>query len=209
VVVNALDGTIVELTLPTKDSIILANQAHLLVGADGKTYLLAGHVVIQWTQTSQGFNLVQSADWNYRGAGMNQNSGLPIDAGVTPQGDIWLFYSGFYGGTSIYWLDPTGKILADYSAPFSQSTQLVAIDGQNTAYICGMAIYGEQSESTVCEAYPKDSSAPVWNFTSPVGIYGFVGAAMAPGRLYVITQEGSLTAYGDSGSPPPAPTVTP
>jgi hypothetical protein len=209
VVLNTQDGSLVDLTLPTADSPVLANQAHLLVGADGKTYLLAGHVVIQWTQTSQGFKQVRSANWNYRSVGITSTSGLPIDAGVTPQGNIWLFYSGFYGGTSVYWLDPTGKVLGSFSAPFSQSALLVAIDGSSTAYVCGMSFSPDQQPVTTCEAYPQDSQAPKWTFLFSEGTFGLVGAAMAPGRLYVITPDGTLTALGDSSSPPPSPIATP
>jgi peptide/nickel transport system permease protein len=209
VAVNTQDGSLVDLLLPTKDSPVLANQAHLLVGADGKTYLLAGHVVMQWTQTSQGFNILRSADWNYRGAGMNQNSGLPVDAGVIPQGNIWLFYSGYYGGTAVYWLDPTGKILGSFSAPFNESTQLIAIDGSSIAYICGLGFSSEQGPATMCEAYPQNGTAPKWTYPFSEGTYGIVGAAMAPGRLYVITPDGALFALGDPGSAPTAPSATP
>ena len=55
VVVNTSDGSLVDLTLPTQDDPLLSNKAQLFVGADGKTYLLAGHTVMQWTQTSTGF----------------------------------------------------------------------------------------------------------------------------------------------------------
>lgn len=209
VVINTQDGSVVDLQLPSNDSPVVATQAHLLVGADGKTYLLAGHVVMQWTQSSQGFKLVQSADWNYRGAGMVMTSGLPVDAGVTPQGNIWLFYSGFYGGTSVYWLDPTGKILGTFSAQFSQQTQLIAIDGSSTAYICGMGFTSEQGPATLCEAYPQNGTAAKWTYLFSEGTYGIVGTAMAPGRLYVITPDGALFALGDSGNAPPAPTATP
>jgi outer membrane protein assembly factor BamB len=209
VVVNTQDGSLVDLTLPTKDSLVLVNQAHLLVGANGKTYLLAGHVVMQWTQTSQGFNLIQSADWNYRSVGMNQNSGLPIDAGVTPRGNIWLFYSGYYGGTSVFWLDPTGKILGSFFPVFNESTQLIAIDGSSIAYICGMGFSPGQGPITTCEAYRQNSVEPLWTFLFSEGTYGVVAGAMAPGRMYVITSDGTLTALGDSGNAPPAPTATP
>ena len=149
-VVNSLDGSIVDLTLPTEDNPVLENQAQLFVGADGKTYLLAGHVVMQWSQTSQGFKLVQSADWNYRGAGISQNSGYPVDAGVTPKGDIWLFYSGYYGGTSVYWLDPTGKILGNFPAPFFEGTHLVSVDGSNLSFICGIGATEQDEYTTMC-----------------------------------------------------------
>ena len=209
VVINTVDGSPVDITLPTQDSPVFANQAHLLVGADGKSYLLAGHVVMQWTQTSQGFNLVQSANWDYRGAGMTMTSGLPVDAGVTPTGDIWLLYSGWYGGTAVYWLDPTGKILGNFFTSFVQSTRLVAVDGLSTTYICGSDVYTEQGPRTMCQAYRQDASEPHWSFTFPEGVFGVLGGAMAPGRLYVITADGTLTALGDSVGAPSPTTATP
>jgi len=208
-VVNTSDGSLVDITLPTQEDPILANKAQLFVGADGKTYLLAGHVVMQWTLTSQGFNLVQSADWNYRGAGISQTSGYPVDAGVTPNGEIWLFYSGYYGGTSVYWLDPTGKILGNFFANFNEYTRLIDIDGTDTAYICGVGNYSEQSRRTMCEAYLQDDSEPIWTYTFPEDVYGILGGAMASGRLYIITPDGILIALGDSSITPPVPTSTP
>jgi peptide/nickel transport system permease protein len=208
VVVNTTDGSLVDLTLPTQEDLLLANQAQLFVGADGKTYLLAGHIVMQWTQTSQGFNLVQSADWNYRGAGISQTSGYPVDAGATPKGDIWLFYSGYYGGTTVYWLDPTGKILGNFSPPYNENARLIAIDGTDIAYICGSAYISDQSLTT-CEANRRNGSEPVWTYAFPDGTYGVVYGAMAQGRLYIITPDGSLTALGDRNNFTPVPTSAP
>jgi len=209
VVVNAADGTIVDLTLPTQGSPVLAGREQLLVGADGRTYLLGGHVVMQWTQTSRGFNLVKSADWNYRGAGFNQNSGLPVDAGVTAKGDIWLFYSGFYGGTAVYWLDPTGKILGNSASSFYEGTRLVAVDGNGNAIICGIAATDQGFATVMCEAYPTVGTEPVWSYILGVEIGGVVGAALAPDRLYVITSNGDLTALGQDSITSPTPTVAP
>lgn len=209
VVVNVTNGSLVDLTLPTQEDPILTNKAQLFVGADGKTYLLAGHVVMQWTQTSQGFSLVQSADWNYRGAGIVQTSGYPEDAGATPRGDIWLFYSSFYEGTSVYWLDPSGKILGNYSPPYNEFTRLIAIDGNSTAYICGLSTSSNQDQLTTCEAYHQDSSEPVWTYTFHESVHGIMGGAMTTGRLYVTTLDGILIALADSSITPPVQTGTP
>jgi peptide/nickel transport system permease protein len=208
-VVNASDGSIVDITLPTQNDPVLANQANLFVGADGKTYLLAGHVVVQWELTSQGFSIVQSADWNYRGAGISQTSGFPADAGVTPDGNIWIFYSGYYGGTSLYWLDPTGKILGDYSGAYNENTRLIATDGTGTAYICGFAYSSNQGPASVCEAFPQDSTRTFWSYTLPEDVQGVIGGAMAQGRLYVITPDGLLIALGDSLTTNPVGTSSP
>jgi peptide/nickel transport system permease protein len=207
VVVNASDGSVVKLTLPTQDSPILANQAFLLVGADGNSYLLAGHTVIQWKEGLQGFTVVQSANWDYRGQGMNQNSGFPVDAGVTPQGHIWLFYSGFYGNTQIYWLTKSGDILGEASGTFNQGAHMIAMDGNSTAYVCGIAFSSQQGPgATLCEAYRADVVGPVWSYLFPEGTNGIVGAALAPGVLYAVTADGNLTAFG---VPSIAPVTTP
>jgi peptide/nickel transport system permease protein len=201
-VVNTRDGSIAQITLPTQDSPILANQARLFVGADGSSYLLAGHTVIQWKAGIQGFTVVQSASWDYRGQGMNQNSGFPVDAGVTPQGHIWLFYSGYYGGTTIYWLSKSGDILGEASGPFDQGTHLVAMDGNSTAYVCGNGFSSQQKRyATFCEAYRADETGSVWRYFFPRGVDGIVGASLAPGRIYVVTQDGTLTALGTQAGP--------
>jgi peptide/nickel transport system permease protein len=209
VVVNATDGSVVRLTLPTQNNPILGNQAQLLVGADGKTYLLAGHTVIQWVEGSQGFNILQSANWDYRGQGMNQNSGFPIDAGVSPQGNIWLFYSGFYGNTSIFWLGPTGTLIGKAYGVLNQSTRLVAVDGNGIAYVCGIGFSNLQGpNATLCEAHRANETVPVWSYLFPEGANGIIGAAMAPGLLYAVTQAGDLVALGSSANPSPSLTPT-
>jgi peptide/nickel transport system permease protein len=223
VAINAGDGSIVDLTLPTQGNIVIPDRQQLLVGADGKTYFLDGYVVMQWQQTQLGFSLVQSADWNWlqiqdwnwRGAGITPESFMPVDAGVTPQGKIWLYSSDFFVGTSVYWLDPTGKILGNYSNPIIyKDAQLVAVDEAGIAYVCAMD-YGRDpngypiSTFDLCMAYPQDGSAPLWSYTLDEEANGIVGAAMAPGRLYVITGDGTLTALGDNDSIVPITTIIP
>jgi peptide/nickel transport system permease protein len=205
--VNSADGSVVKLILPTQNNPIIGNQAYLFVGADGKTYLLAGHTVIQWTQPNNIFNIVRSSNWDYRSEGMNQNSGFPADSGVTSRGEIWLFYSNFYGNTQIYWLSANGDILGKAFGPLNQGTHLVAMDGNSTAYVCGMGFSSLQGpNATLCEAYRPNDSAPMWSYLFPETTNGIVGAALAPGRLYVVTSDGNITALGAPASPSPTPT---
>jgi peptide/nickel transport system permease protein len=209
-VVSATDGSVVDLTLPTEGSPVYASRAELFVGADGKTYLLAGHIVMQWTQTSQGFTLVQSANWNYRSAGLTQFSSLPVDTGVDPHGNIWLYYSNIYDGTYVYWLNPTGNIIGYFTDLFNQETHFIGIDGAGTAYVCGLGydsilnIFG-----TFCQANSPDGKIPLWTYLLPEGIFGITGAAMSPGRLYLLTSEGNLIALGDASAYSSSPTATP
>ncbi len=209
VVLNVADGSLVDLTLPTSGSPILSSQAQLFTGVEGKSYLLAGHIVMQWTETEQGFTLGKTADWNYRSAGFTPNSGFPTDAGVTPKGNIWIFYTGFYGGTSLYWLDPSGRILGNMGVDYTQDTHLIAIDKADIAYVCGLGFHTEQGPALACDAYRQDSPDPLWSYNFPQPVFGFTGAAMAPGRLYVLTVDGTLSALGDSTLPGASPSPTP
>jgi peptide/nickel transport system permease protein len=200
-VVNSIDGSVVDLTLPTADNRVYADKAVLFVGADGKTYLLAGHIVMQWKQTSQGFTLVQSANWNYQTSGINQFSSLPVDSGVDARGNIWLYYSNVYGGTYIYWLGPTGNIIGNFYEPFNRDTHLVGIDADDTAYVCGVG--QDPSLDTVgglCQANSPNSLTPLWMYSLPEGNFIITGAALAPGRLYLLSAEGNLIALGDASA---------
>jgi hypothetical protein len=206
VILNTLDGSRVEITLPTESSPVLANKAILFVGADGKTYLLAGHVVMQWEQTEQGFKMLESADWDYRSLSFYQSSSFPVDAIVTPSGDILLIYSGFYGSTRVVWLDPTGRFLGDSQSPLYQDTRVVAADQTGAMTLCGVAATDQGAYTSMCAAYEVKNNIPLWRTILGVDDGGIVGAAMVPGRLYVITGDGTLTALGDvSNSPTPTP----
>lgn len=197
-VVSTSDGSVVDLPLPTDNSPTLGNHVQLFVGADGKAYLLAGHVVIQWTQTSQGFNQVRSANWDFRSAGLSQTSGFPVDAGATPDGNIWIYYTGSYSNPTIYWLKPNGSIIGAFTAPIDQIGVLVGIDANDTAYICGMGYVQNQPPAVMCQAYRQNSTDAEWTYYISEGVDQIVGAALAPGRLYIITPDGTLTALGES-----------
>ncbi len=210
VVMNASDGAVLNITVPTQGNPLLGNQAFLFVGADGKSYLLAGHIAIRWTETSQRFNIVNSINWDYRSQGIYQSSGYPKDSGASPQGNVWLFYSGEYQETHIYWLNPAGDILGMASGPFTQDARLVAMDGDSTGYVCGRGFSKLQGyDATMCEAYRPNATTPLWSYLFPEGANGVVGAALAPGRMYVVTADGTLTALGSLSSMPPTTTPVP
>jgi hypothetical protein len=107
----------------------------------------------------------------------------------------------------VYWLDPTGKILGNYSSPYNENTRLIAIDGTDIAYICGS--FNNPDPITTCEAYRQNGSGPIWTYAFPEGTYGVTGGAMAQGRLYIITPDGSLTALGELRNFTPDPTSAP
>jgi hypothetical protein len=208
-VISTQDGSRVELTLPTDNSPVLANKAQLFVGADGKKYLLAGHVVMQWEQTDEGFSMVQSADWNYRELGISQTSSYPMDAAVTPRGNIVLVYSGWYEHTRIVWLDPTGRFIGAINSAMYLGTRLVAVDEDEHVTLCGVAPTQDGEYTAVCEAYSSGDQEPIWFYKLGTDIDGVVGAAMAPGNLLVVTGNGRLVSLSESGNPPSSATATP
>jgi peptide/nickel transport system permease protein len=208
VAINAADGSIVDLNLPTHGSDDIYGREKLTVGADGKTYLIAGYIVTQWQETPQGSNLLhttnwdwlQTQNWDWRGTeNADPENFQPMDAGVTPQGKIWLYSLTPVGQTSLYWLDQTGEILGNYSNPlFYSQPLLVAVDEADVIYICATVWGPYFAIYDMCEAYPQNGSAPLWSYTLDEDAYGIVGVAMAPGRLYVITGDGTLTALADN-----------
>jgi hypothetical protein len=208
-IVSTQDGSRVELTLPTDNSLVLANKAQLFVGADGKKYLLAGHVVMQWEQTDQGFEMVQSADWNYQELGILQTSAFPMDAAVTPRGNIVLVYSGWYDHTRIVWLDPTGRFIGEVGSPLNQGTRLVSVDEDEHVTLCGVAPTEDGEFTSLCEAYSADNQDPLWFYKLGADIDGVVGAAMAPGNLLVVTGNGNLVSLSESGDRTSSATPTP
>lgn len=200
VAVNVADGSMVDLVLPTQGSAGWSGKEHFFTGNNGKTYLLAGHQVMEWEQTSQGFSIIQSTNWNYRGLGIYQTSQFPVEAGVNSQGMIRIMYSGYYGATRIVWLDSTGKFLGAIQSPLYQGTRMVATDMNNTSFLCGVSTVEQVPDTTLCEAYRMGQEEPIWFYPMGVDNGGIVGAAMAPGRLYVITGDGMVTALGDGAN---------
>jgi peptide/nickel transport system permease protein len=203
VMLNVEDGSLIDLTLPSSEDMVLAGREQFVVGGDGLLYLHVGHYMFQWTQGSAGFEIVQAVQWNYRGAGFSQSSTFPRDSGVTRNGNIWLFYSAYYGGTSIVWLDPTGKVLGTSLISLLSNTMLVAVDGGNTAYLCGRAQVGEMQFQLICQAYAQGSEAPIWQIAMAEQDQDVVGAALSPGRLYVTSTAGVLIAIGDTATESP------
>jgi hypothetical protein len=197
---STLDGSLVELHPPTEQDPVLKNRGQYFIGADAKNYFLAGHAVIQWEHGSAGFTVVQNAEWNYRSAGFTQYSTFPVDAGATPDGSIWIFYSAYYGGTMLVWVDPTGKLLGTSNTSLANNSLLIAADGQNTAVICGPGVQEGGDGSVRCYAYPQGSAEPLWEIVLQEQPANVIGGSLATGRFYITTQDGHFYAIGDPGS---------
>ena len=196
-VLRTEDGAWQDLQPPSAQDPVLSGREQYFVGGDAQTYLLAGHLVMQWRPTDSGMEIVQTAEWNYESVGMNQYSSFPVDAGVTADKTVWLFYSRQYGGTFIVWLDLTGAFQGLSGTPLDKNSLLVTVDDQSTAYVCGISGEAESQWKSACYAYPKGSAEPSWEIDLS-GMHGeVIGGAATPGRLYITTEDGYLFAIGD------------
>lgn len=159
------------------------------VGADEKTYLTLGHGAYLWHSTEDGLVIDGYAE---RKIPANAAGGdlMPNDFGVLPSGILWLFYSNDYTNTELYSIDfATDKILPSYEQRII-GTRMIGIDPRSVAFMCGSA-FGPAK----CVAVKMGSSSPEWSLDLDGA--GTLGGALAPGRLYVVTKDGSLFAIGD------------
>lgn len=186
VVFDARDGSLQDLEMPVD-----ADQ--YIAGADGRTYLRAGSNVMQWRLAASGTEIVQTTRWDSRRLGTLTT---PVDAGVTREQVVWLFYANDYEGTRIVWLDTSGRVLGVIRYPVGRG-QMIAVDQDSTAYVCRM---GDTPKSHPgCFAFAPGSEEPAWQVPLEKG-ERVQGGAMVPGRLYVTflnKEGGSLYALGD------------
>jgi hypothetical protein len=170
-----------------------------LVGEDGHLYLRAGNTLMQWQRSGSNVEILQTAQWNYQGL-VSQNS-VPSQAGVSPDGTIWLLYTTPYGGSSrMVWLDLEGQILGTVQAPGNfGAAQVVGVrDGDRAAFVCGFKLRSGSSRThTVdCVALAPDAEEPLWQME--LGETAELrGGVLVPGRMYLSTAEGLLYAIGD------------
>ena len=201
------DGRLLDLVLPSVEDPVLGGREQYLVGADGAHYVLIGHSIMQWQPGRDGFEMLRDATWNYQDAGMYITSPFPVDAGVTRQQAIWLFYSSFYGGNQLIWVSVDGKMLSASELPLSQNGRVIGLDGQGVVYVCGQDSrdYGSAATGVSCMACRQGSDDPLWSVALLQARGKVMGGALLDGRLYVATEDGYLFALGAGpGALPPA-----
>jgi hypothetical protein len=119
------------------------------------------------------------------------------DAGVTPAGRPWLLARPAVGGMGMgfYWGTPEGALSSKLSEVGMRGAHVLSVDRANTAYVCmdGYRI------APRCLAFGPDSNSALWRINLR-GADAIAGAALAPGRLYVATWDGTLTAFGESAT---------
>jgi peptide/nickel transport system permease protein len=193
--------------LDTKDGSTIAWEEfpladRYIVGADGKTYLIKEHEIFQWQLEPVGERVIDSTTWDYEKYTLARTS---KDAGVTPDGLIWLLYTGFARGwgygedTRLIWLDRHGGLQGNAFYP-TRNSQVIAIDQKATIYSCGNLDFGYGVPE--CQAFSPELEDPIWKLRLEDSTL-VAGGALVPGRLYIATQDGTLYALGEAELPEP------
>jgi ABC-type dipeptide/oligopeptide/nickel transport system permease subunit len=170
-----------------------------LTGADGETYYQYDVVLAKANadapsstegENDEGPIATVVFDWS-------PHTWQGTDAGVTPGGRPWLQARPDVGGMGLgfYWGTPEGEISSKLSEINMRDARVISVDAHDTAYIC-MDSYRTDPR---CLAFSPDSDSALWRINFR-GVEAIAGAALAPGRLYVATWDGTLTAFGEAAA---------
>jgi len=189
VILDAQEGTLLDLQVPF-------DVDQYITGADGRTYLRVRETVVQWQPAGAEIELIETARWDARALG---TLAAPIDAGVTPQREMWLLYSNIYAGSWAVWLDPSGRVLDTDSLDIGRG-QVTGVGPGPIIYICS-GWSSRANPTPECMAVPLDPEVdgPAWVLPLEQGEM-VMGSALLPGRIYATVngmEGGFLYAIGD------------
>lgn len=156
------------------------------IGADARTYFRIAHEAFGWRSTPDGVEVDSAIGWDPRG----QVLIYPFDQGSTPDGIVWLLYTGDFFDTRLVWLDRDSKVVGNYRSTDRQSV-LVGIDQESVVYTCS-SNFGFNAN---CQALQRGSDSPIWKLEIGEGIR-VMGGALAPDRFYLTTDRGMIYAIG-------------
>lgn len=170
-----------------------------LVGADGNLYLGGQETVDQVAWSEDGVEVIPQARLDL--LALNLGFRIPSVIGVTPGGRLWIYYGSSFEFVKLLWADREGNMLnvVDYPWPDNASV-LVGVAQDGTTYACGGIVRGSIADGVTleCAAYNVDRPAATWELAVERGGRP-VGGALAPGRVYVATEDGVLVAIGEGG----------
>lgn len=188
VVLRTGDGSMISASL-------LPDANRFLTGADGLDYLVEGHEVRSWDSTLADPTISEPISWDHQKYSISKTS---RDAGVTPDGKVWLFYTSFARSwglgedTRIVWLDQDSKLTGNVFYEIRNS-QVIGVDQMARIFTCGNLDLGYGKPE--CQAFSTDAEKPLWTLELEESSQ-VVGGALVPNRLYIATREGFLYAVG-------------
>jgi peptide/nickel transport system permease protein len=178
------DGQRAELGLTVPPELAFFAPAYI-VGGDGATYLTAGNVAVRWSLADGLAQAEGRIEWNLGGL----NIYLPSDSGIFTDGFFWIFYGSSYLETRLAWVDPDSRLAANIAAPLRDTT-LHAIDATGRGLVC------TNRGAARCLALDRATGSIAWDLRLPTGV-GVTGAALVPGRVYIVTEDGMLFALAE------------
>ncbi len=89
-----------------------------------------------------------------------------------------------------------GRILADSRVPLSRPSFVIGVYADSRLYVCGVGVSAE----ALCQAYSSSSADPLWEINLGAGVTP-TGGALAEGKLYVSTKQGTLFVLENADSP--------
>ena len=179
------------------DQVNMYSDPFFFVGADGNLYFRTGHAAIQWKFVNGGYSIGKTFILDVR----DPQALYPSEAGVNGHGLLWFFYPYLEDVAQVIWIDTiTGTVQSKGYIP-SFDAQIIGNDAEDIMYLCEIqgapACYGLKPGD---EKYSWEVHMPQGQASSDISGVQIWGA-LAPGRLYVTTQDGYLYALGDAQAP--------
>lgn len=165
---------------------VVSSPAQYVMGADSGLYLRQDNFLSSWDFLADGAQIIHTYRWSIGGNAF----GLPTDAGVAHDGTLWLSYTPDFQDARFVWIYPeTSDTLGDVRFAHRPS-RLLGLDQENVAYFCGL----QNGTTAECVAYRPTVKDPLWRLNLGQGPSLPLGGAIVPGRIYVVTDNGTLLA---------------
>jgi ABC-type dipeptide/oligopeptide/nickel transport system permease subunit/outer membrane protein assembly factor BamB len=165
------------------------------VGANGLIYLRSGNGMDEWQPGENGYVLIKQAqlDTNILALSFRR----PQESGVSPGGNIWILFASGFDIPRFIWADSHGQNPQTIDFPYVTG-RMIGIDQAGRLILCG-----DQGQSFTsgeakaeCRAVAVSNGVVDWTIELTKG-GAIVGGAIIPGRLYVTSNDGYLTAIGN------------
>lgn len=165
-----------------------------IIGANGKIYIRNYDSIQEWRQTESGAVLLEVASVETRVLGTSMR--LPVDAGVSPGGNLWFLYGSSFDYPRFIWTDPHGQSPQVQDFPY-RFAKVIGIDQAGSMYTCGeLEVKANRVLTGECLATSVTSGAVLWKLELEES-GAVTGGAIVPQRLYLSTGNGEIYAIGE------------
>ncbi len=157
------------------------------MGRDGKTYLMSGSTVMEWTLLPGGhLNIERQVTIAFP---PNATRGLPPRLSVTEDGTIWIVFVQAGGRSIIYdWVTFGGEVLNQITVDLSESFVVAEDTSAVNLTLCTLV---RAETQLVCRGYVKRQLEPLWEITIQ-GIPRADNIHYSNGVLYIQTASDTL-----------------